>query len=221
MGGEDSFYIYCQEHFASWLRCIRSLSRENQDLLLSYYLTGASQNRLAMIFGSTQTVCSFRLRMAAKIAGTFLMMGGPPTVEAMRVVLVKSGVEDSLKGAPLSELIGMYARCRSFERVAATYRVHRPAVRKAMSRAAKHLLQSDFTFSEVPQSSRTPKELALGAYIFNLIDKADPSNVGTTKRQKEKTARCVVRVDPPCVGEFRVAVNDPGWASLFVARANR
>jgi hypothetical protein len=71
---------------------------------------------------------------------------------------------------------------------------------------------------ETETAPASPEELALGAYIFNLIDKADPSNSGTTKRQKAKTARCVVRVDPPSVGEFRVAVNDTGLGlSLCVA----
>jgi hypothetical protein len=90
-----------------------------------------------------------------------------------------------------------------------------------MSRASKHLLRGDGTHQFSEETSSAPEELALGAYIFNLIDKADPSNSGTTRRQKAKTARCVVRVDPPCVGEFRVAVYDPGWDSMFVSRANR
>jgi hypothetical protein len=146
-------------------------------------------------------------------------MGGAPSVDQMRSVLIKAGLEHSLKKVSLSGIIVEYARCHSFERIANANHLHRPDIRRAMSQASKQLLRGDVTNLETTPAS--PEELALGAYIFNLIDKADPSNVGTTKRQKEKTARFVVRVDPPCVGEFRVAVSDPGWDSLFVSRANR
>jgi len=67
----------------------------------------------------------------------------------------------------------------------------------------------------------TPEEMALGAYIFTLIDKADPGGQGKSKRQRAKTARCVMLYDPPCVGQFRVDVKDPSWDSMFVSRANR
>ena len=220
--GEDDIYVYCQDHFADWLRVIRVLSREQQQLLLSYYLLGKTQIVLSKLLHSTQTVMSFRIRMAVKLAGTYIMMGGDPSVETMRVILIKAGLEDSLKKVALSEIIAMYAGCHSFEKIAKAYHLHRPDIRRAMSRASKHLLRGDGThqFSE-ETSSASPEELALGAYIFNLIDKADPSNSGTTRRQKAKTARCVFRIDPPCTGEFRIAVNDPGWDSMFVSRANR
>src|SRR6267378_2444105 len=94
---EDSFYNYSQEHFADWLKMVRTLPREQQEMLLSYYLLGKTQSTLAMILSTTQTVCSFRIRMAIKLAGTFLMMGGVPTVETMRVVLTKAGLENKLK----------------------------------------------------------------------------------------------------------------------------
>jgi hypothetical protein len=149
------------------------------------------------------------------------MMGGEPSVDQMRVVLIKAELEHSLEGVSLSEVIAMYAEYRSFQRIANVYDLHRPDVRRAMSRAAKSLLGGDRHNEDESTATGSPENLALGAYIFNLIDKADPSNVGTTKRQKAKTARCVVRVDPPCVGEFRVAVNDPGWDSFLVSRANR
>jgi hypothetical protein len=219
--GVDDIYVYCQEHFADWLRVIRVLSREQQELLLSYYLLGKTQSVLATLLHSTQTVCSFRIRMAVKLAGTYLMMGGEPSVDQLRVVLTKAGFEHSLKKVSLSEIIAEYARCRSFEKIARAHDLHRPDIRRAMSQASKHLLGKDEKGETDPQLPADPEGIAVGAYIFSVIDKADPSNVGTTKRQKEKTAHCVVRVDPPCVGEFRVAVNDPRWDSLFVARANR
>jgi hypothetical protein len=218
--GVDDIYVYCQEHFADWLRVIRVLSREQQELLLSYYLLGKTQQVLAGIVSSTQTVCSFRIRMAVKLAGTYMMMGGRPTAEQIRVVLIKAGLEDSIRGVKLSEIIAEYAACRNFAAIAYRYRLHRPDIRRAMSQASKHLLGNP-TGETDPQPPGDPDGIAVGAYIFNLIDKANPDGKGVSERQKAKTARCVVRVDPPCVGEFRVAVNDPGWDSLFVSRANR
>jgi hypothetical protein len=219
--GVDDIYVYCQEHFADWLRVIRVLSLEQQELLLSYYLLGKTQIVLSNLLQATQTVMSFRIRMAVKLAGTYLMMGGEPNVDQLRMVLTKAGLEHSLEGVSLSEVIAMYAECRSFQRIANIYDLHRPDVRRSMSQAAKKLLGGDPAHQEFEITPASPEEIALGAYIFNLIDKANPDGQGISKRQKAKTARCVVRVDPPCTGEFRVAVNDPGWASIFVSRANR
>jgi hypothetical protein len=208
--GVDDIYVYCQEHFADWLRVIRVLSREQQELLLSYYLLGKTQIVLSKLLHSTQTVMSFRIRMAVKLFGTYLMMGGQPSVDQLRVVLIKAGLEHSLKKVSLSEIIAEYARCRSFEKIARAHDLHRPDIRRAMSRASKQLLHGDVTNLQTETTPASPEELALGAYIFNLIDKSNPTGPGVSKRQKAKTARCVVRVDPQCTGEFRVAVNDPG-----------
>jgi hypothetical protein len=147
--------------------------------------------------------------------------GGTPDVEMMRLILIKAGLEHSLKKVGLSEIIAVYARCRSFSQIATAYHLHRPDVRRSMSQAAKKLLAGDPAHQEFKIMPASPEEIALGAYIFNLIDKSNPTGQGKSERQKAKTARCVVRVDPPCTGEFRVAVNDPGWDSLFVSRANR
>jgi hypothetical protein len=220
--GEDDIYVYCQDHFADWLRVIRVLSREQQELLLSYYLLGKTQIVLSKLLDSTQTVMSFRIRMPVKLAGTYLMMGGAPTVEAMHRILLKAGLEHSLKKhVTLSEVIAEYAHCRSFERIAKAHHLHRPDVRRAMSQASKQLLRGDVTNLKTETTPASPEELALGAYIFNLIDKANPGGQGISKRQKAKTARCVVRTESPCTGQFRVSVNEPGFHSLFVSRANR
>lgn len=89
--GEDDFFVYSREHFADWLRVLRNLSLEQQEMLLSYYLLGRTQQTLAMLWSSTQTVCSFRLRMAIKLAGTYIMMGGAPSTETMRTTLLRAG----------------------------------------------------------------------------------------------------------------------------------
>jgi len=82
--GVDDIYVYCQEHFADWLRVIRVVSREQQELLPSHYLLGKTQIVLSKLLQATQTVCSFRILMAVKLVGTYLMMGGAPEVETMR-----------------------------------------------------------------------------------------------------------------------------------------
>lgn len=160
--GVDDIYVYCQEHFADWHRVIRVLSREQQELLLSYYLLGKPQIVLSKLFQTTQTVCSFRIRMAVKLAGTYLMMGGAPDVETMRVILIKAGLEHSLEGVSLSEIIAMYAECRSFQRIANVYELHRPDVRRAMSKASKQLLRGDVTNLKTDTTPASPEELALG-----------------------------------------------------------
>jgi hypothetical protein len=69
----------------------------------------------------------------------------------------------------LSDVIEMYAKVKSFASVAKHYGVHRPEVRRAMSNASKALMCRD------EAAEQTDPELhAIGAYIFSLIDKANP-----------------------------------------------
>lgn len=216
---EDSFLNYCREHFAQWLRMVRTLPSEQQEMLLSYYLLGKTQSTLAVILSTTQTVCSFRIRMAIKLAGTFLMMGGVPTLEQMRSILVKAGLENKLN-VPLSELIAEYASCRSFATIAYRHRLHRPAIRRAMSQASQALLGKDQKGENLEAPPGDPEAIALGAYIFALIDKANPEGTGKSKRQRAKTARLLVLREPTVTGQFRVDCKDPDFDDLFVSRAN-
>src|SRR5208282_3515469 len=86
---------FIQERFADFLVTLRFLSREDQELLLSYYILSKTQNTLALIHKSTQTVCSFRLRQAVKRIGTFLLLGAP-TEEVMGKVFENAGLENTL-----------------------------------------------------------------------------------------------------------------------------
>lgn len=226
---QDDFYVYSLEHPAEWLTVLRSLSLEQQEMLLSYYCLSKTQLILGRILGSTQTVCSFRIRMAIKVAGCFVMLGGPPTVEWMHKILLKAGYENKLKKAPLSEMIALYAQCQSFEQVAGKFKVkNRPDVRRTMSRAAKYLMRGDSLAknnffadgAQFDEGIALPEEIALGAYIFTLIDRANPNGQGISKRQRAKTARFVMFRDPKCVGEFRLRVEDPGFDAMFVSQAN-
>jgi hypothetical protein len=205
---EEDILTYIIENFAEFLRFLRFLKKEDQELLLSYYLLSKTQNTLAIIHKSTQTVCSFRIRMAVKTLACFIMLGSP-TQEKMKEILTGAKLEDSLPSVSLSEVVDVYARLRSFQRIAEIYHLHRPDIRRAMSRASKQLMDS-----------KDAKEHALGAFVHSLIDKASPTGVGFSKRKQQKLGH-IYRVDPPLLGEFRIRLEDPDFDSMFVSRANR
>jgi hypothetical protein len=186
---------------------------------LCYYLLGKTQSLLAKILATTRTVCSFRIRMAVKLAGTFMMMGGAPTSDRMNAILLKAGCENKLP-VPLSQLIAEYAECRDFSKLGSRHKLHRPDIRRAMSEASKILLGKDDMDEHVAVQASDPEGIALGAYIFALIDKANPQGSGKSKREVDKTARAIVRRDPAIVGEFRFSCNDPDFGHMFVSRAS-
>ena len=205
---EEDILTYVLENFSEFLKMLRFLKKEDQELLLSYYLLSKTQNTLAIIHKSTQTVCSFRIRMAVKTLACFIMMG-EPTVDRMHDILTRAGLEKSLDKIDLSEIIDLYAKTRSFQRIAEVHHLHRPDIRRAMSRASKQLMES-----------KDAQEHALGAYIHSLIDKANPSGVGYSKRKVSKLGH-IYRTDPALLGEFRIKVEDPDFDHMFVSRANR
>ena len=204
---EDDVFTYIQENFPNFLKMLKYLSQEDQDMLLSYYLLGKTQTTLATIFKSTQTVCSFRIRMAIKVIGAFLLFG-EPTAEILAEILSKAGLEDSLKGG-LSKAVIEYAKCRSFQQVAETLGLHRPDVRRAMSRAARTLLNSNDS-----------REAAMAAWIHSLVDKSNPVGPGYSKRKLLKEGH-IFKQDGELLGNFRVDIEDPEFDQLFVSRANR
>ena len=205
---EEDILTYVIENFSEFLKMLRFLKKEDQELLLSYYLLSKTQNTLAIIHKSTQTVCSFRIRMAVKTLACFIMMG-EPTIERMHEILVSAELENSIDKVPLSEIIDLYAKTRSFQRIAEVHHLHRPDIRRAMSRASKQLMEA-----------KDAQQHALGAYIHSLIDKANPSGVGYSKRKMQKLGH-IYRVDPPLLGEFRINLEDPDFDHMFVSRANR
>jgi len=205
---EEDVLTFITENFPEFLRFLRYLKKEDQELLLSYYLLSKTQNTLAIIHKSTQTVCSFRIRMAVKTLACFIMMG-EPTTDRMHDILERTGLAKRLERIDLSEVIDLYAKTRSFQRIAEVHHLHRPDIRRAMSRASKALMESEIA-----------QEHALGAYIHSLIDKANPSGVGYSKRKMQKLGH-LYRCDPPILGEFRIDVSDPDFDHMFVSRANR
>ena len=204
---EDDIFTYIQENFTGFLKMLKYLSQEDQDMLLSYYLLGKTQTTLAAIFKAPRRYAAFRIRMAVRVIGAFLLFG-EPTVEVLSEVLGKAGLEDSLKGG-LSKAIIEYAKCRSFQQVADVLGLHRPDVRRAMSRAARALM-----------GSRDSKEAAMAAWIHSLVDKSNPIGPGYSKRKMLKEGH-LYRTDPDILGSFVVRIDDPAFDALFVSRANR
>lgn len=205
---EEDILSFIENNFDQFLKTLRYLKREDQELLLSYYLLSKTQNTLALIHKSTQTVCSFRIRMAVKTFGTFLLMG-EPTEELLHTVLTKAGLEDSLEKAPLSKIVMEYVRTRNFQQVASHFGLHRPDVRRAMSRASKALMDS-----------KDGQEAAIAAWVHSIIDKVSPVGIGFSKRKAQKLGH-IYMSDPDILGQFRVRVEDKDFGSFFVSRANR
>ena len=222
---EEDYLSFVQDHTAQFIRMLRWLNREDQELLLSYYFLSKTQTTLAIIHKSTQTICSFRLRMAMKKLGTFMMFGGPPSVEQMDVILRQAGMEFVTVGTcerystgnpsrhpirdkemRLSKLIDAYEKTRNFQRVAEAFNVHRPDVRRTMSRASKQMM-------EAPE----PEQRAVAAYIHGLLDKASAAGQGYSKR---KLAKCVniYRTDSSRLGDF--CWNAADIEHVLIARAN-
>jgi hypothetical protein len=212
---EEDILSFINENFDKFLKTLRFLKKEDQELLLSYYLLSKTQNTLALIHKSTQTVCSFRIRMAVKTLGTFMMVGGEPTEELLHDVLEKAGMEDCLekelgvKKAPLSTVVMEYVRTRNFQHVATHFALHRPDVRRAMSRVSKALMDS-----------KDGREAAVAAWLHSLIDKVSPVGTGFSKRKAQKLGH-LYRSDPTILGQFRMSITDPTFGHMFVSRANR
>jgi ribosomal protein S8E len=94
-------------------------------------------------------------------------------------------------------------------KVADHFRIHRPGIRRAMSRAYKQLLESE-----------KPRENALGAYIYGLIDKMSFQGEGFTKKYRQQQTCNVRRTDPSILGEFRIDTGDPNYEHVLSSRAN-
>jgi hypothetical protein len=204
---ERDILVYIEGNFPKFLALLRNLDPESQSVLLSYYLLSVPQLILGIIHRNTQTVISQRLRLSIKAFCAYLM--GITSQEKMKAILEREHLEGSLNRLLLSQAIAEYAACRSFRKVAKRHNIHRPDIRRSMSRASQALLKNS-----------KPDCQALGAYIFSLIDKANPRGTGRTKR---KMAQCgdVYHKDPSLLGKFVVDINDKNIDALFVSRAVR
>lgn len=208
-GVEEDIVTYIQENFENFIKLVRYLSLEDQEILLGYYLLGKSQNMLGQIHKMTQTTMSFRLRRAVKCLGTFIMLGVPDEATLYRV-FVKTNVEDILPGHSLSEMVWLYSECRSFAQVADALEAKRPDIRRSMSNAHKALMALE----------QDTEAQAIGAYIHALIDKASASGQGLSDRKMRKMGNLQLK-DPDILGEYVIDLTHPDFGALFTSRANR
>lgn len=197
---------FIQEHFKEFFDVLKYLSKEDQELLLCYYLLSKTQWSIARIYNSTQTICSFKLRLAVKKLGTFMLLG-IPTQEKIHEILVAFG-RSELEGISLAEIISHYSKARSFKETANAFHLKRPDVRRALSKLVKDLMKE-----------RNSQFLALGAYIFGLIDKASAQGKGLSNREKIKICP-IYRKDPELLGRFEVDVDHPDFEHMLVTKAN-
>lgn len=203
----QSIISYIHDNFGKFMEYIKFLSLEDQELLLSYYLLGKTQWSIARLHGSTQTICSFKLRLAMKRLGTYILMG-VPSVEKINAILEQYGNTHFTEQICYADLIDVYAKTRSFKSVASQFGVKRPDVRRALSALSKQLLAS----KEAPI-------LALGAYVFGLIDKASAQGRGLSQRERAKICP-IYRRDPNLLGQFEVDVTTQDFDHFLVSRAN-
>ena len=203
----QSIISYIQDNFGKFMEYLKFLSFEDQELLLSYYLLGKTQWSIARLHGSTQTICSFKLRLAMKRLGTYILMG-VPSADKINTILEHYGTTNFTERIRYADLIDAYAKTRSFKSVASQFGVKRPDVRRAMSSLSKHLLAS----KEAPV-------IALGAYVFGLIDKASAQGRGLSQREKVKICP-IYRRDPNLLGQFEVDVAVQDFDHFLVSRAN-
>jgi hypothetical protein len=203
----QNIVTYIHDHFNDFMKYIKYLSFEDQELLLSYYLLSKTQWSIARIHSSTQTICSFKLRLAMKKLGTYMLIG-VPTIEKMDQILTLFGRTHFSETIKFSELIDSYAKTRSFTSVAIHFGVKRPDIRRAFSTLSRDLLKE-----------KTAPMLALGAYIFGLIDKASAQGRGLSNRERAKICP-IYRKDPAILGQFVVDVSKEEFNQVLVTKAN-
>src|SRR5205814_1764300 len=138
-------YTFIQDHSPQFFELLERLSPNYQDLLLSYFVLNRSQTSLSYIFDDAQTRISTTIRLAMKRL-CFYVMFNTVTAETLSPVLTRAGLEwpayrsskRSRKpiAVPLSKVIETFDKCRSFTKTADKLKVHRPDIRRSMSKAA-------------------------------------------------------------------------------------
>ena len=197
-----------RDDIGTFLPPMKNLNPEDYEMILAYYLLRSPQWCLAKLCHSTQTLCSFRIRMALKKLGVVAACGGHPTQDVLDEVLELHGLNHLVPPVRTSLLVVEYRRRRSFLAVADTLHLHRPDVRRALTKAANVLM-----------ADKHDHHAAFGAYIHGFLDKASISGVGFSQRKTQQLAD-VYKSDPKCAGEFRVLTTDPAFEDHFlVSRA--
>ena len=206
----ESIYAYVWNNFHDFITKIRNLSEEDQELLLSYYILGKTQTSLAIVNKSTQTICSTKIRMAAKRLGAYILLGD--VNEELLESLFKKFGRNTYEKDPtitLSKLIYLYSQLGSAQDVADVLGIYRPDVRRTVTNLAKELLNhNDLKLS------------ALGALVQGLIDCSATNGHGPSKSRMLARGN-MYRSDTDLLGEFEIDLEDPGFKDVLYPRANQ
>ena len=203
---EVDVLVYVQENFEPWLRMLRRLSREQQELLLSYWILGKSQSTLCKIHRATQTVCSARLRTALATLG-FFMLVGDPTGEKIRPILEGAGLENTEMEVGLSQIVAEFTGGKNFTEIAREHKIHQPLIRRHISVAGKKLRESS-----------VPLDHGLGEWLGFLVDRVNPCGTGPSARSAKRRGDVQHR-DPDILGQHRIDCADPDLDAVFTSRA--
>lgn len=88
--------IFCDQQPEAFFKLLRHLSPTAQEQIVSYYILAATQNRLAPLWCSTQTLLSCLLRRATKTFCAALVFGEGISQDQIREVLEEAGLEEQL-----------------------------------------------------------------------------------------------------------------------------
>lgn len=230
---DEDIFAFINGNFAAFLGYLRNLNPGDQELLLAYYCLHKTQTLLAPIFHTSQTLCSARMRAAVRAMCTYITFNGQPTEKQMRPILQAVGAEETSMSMgsrkqkdleytsqygkhgksggkathSLARLLAEYAEVRSFRMLADKYGILRPEIRRAFRCAAEKL------------EAGSREQQALAAWIRSLIDKANPIDVGETKRQAAKRGDVFVS-DDERIADFRVRIEDGLLAKILAPRGN-
>jgi hypothetical protein len=93
---ETDVLTYVEDNFADFLRRLRHVGAQDQELLLGYFVLGKTQTTLAMLHGDNQSRCSAAIKLAMQKLGRYIMTGKPPAP-----LRVKRIMPNSIKPGPL------------------------------------------------------------------------------------------------------------------------
>jgi hypothetical protein len=221
--------IYLDTQPESFFPLLRHLTPIEQEQLLSYYVIGATQTRLAPLWKSTQTLTSYFLRRATKTYCATLVFGPEIRQEQIENVLQAAGLEEQMiaaalgpKGpkellAPMSVIFHDYLKCRSFKEVAERHHLHRADMRRKMNSVVRQLNENP---DGTPAAGKSQEHLALAAVLMGAMDGANPVGTGRNRRSRRKGDDVAIS-DPTVVGQFTVSMTDSNVKSMFVSAANR
>lgn len=207
---KDSFGVALSENFSAIKPYMRFLALEDRELLSMYYQAEKPQWALATYHRSTQTLCSQRLRLAAKRLAVVVSCGGDPCQEALEDVLEEHGLNRLVPGGPSTgRLVVEYRTRRSFSAVTDALRCPRPQARRALISSAATLMRDEHEL-----------HAAFGAYIHGLIDQASVQGTGYSDSRRMKCAHGFF-VHPSVVGQERVGGDDcHAFGHILVSRAS-